>query len=101
MVVGSAIFALRPATDDLREFTLSKHSLFDREQRAAVLAFLEAMATFDDFGDLNRCVARSSKRPRAAGPSNDTGARAVRTSRSAWRSRPSPTARGDRGSDVT
>jgi hypothetical protein len=51
MVVGSTIFALRPAADDLREFTLSKYSLFDREQRAAVLAFLEAMATFDDFGD--------------------------------------------------
>ena len=51
MVVGSTIFALRPAADDLREFTLSKFSLFDREQRAAVLSFLEAMATFDDFGD--------------------------------------------------
>jgi hypothetical protein len=51
MVVESTIFALRPATDELREFTLSKFSLFDREQRAAVHAFLEAMATFDDFGD--------------------------------------------------
>jgi hypothetical protein len=51
MVVGSTIFALRPATDDLREFTLSKFALFDRAQRAAVLAFLEVMATFDDFGD--------------------------------------------------
>jgi len=51
MVVGSTVFALRPATDDLRGFSLSKYSLFDREQRAAVLAFLETMATFDDFGD--------------------------------------------------
>jgi hypothetical protein len=50
-VVESTIFALRPATDDLREFTLSKFSLFDREQRAAVRAFLEAMVAFDNFVD--------------------------------------------------
>jgi hypothetical protein len=51
MVVESTVFALRPATDDLREFTLSKFTLFDDPQRAAVVAFLEAMATFDAFGD--------------------------------------------------
>ena len=50
-VVGSTIFALRPAADDLREFTLSKFTLFDASQRAAVLAFLEAMAKLDDPGD--------------------------------------------------
>ena len=50
-VVGSTVFALRPATDDLREFALSKFTLFDAPQRAAVLAFLEAMAKLDDFGD--------------------------------------------------
>jgi hypothetical protein len=51
MAVESTIFALRPASDDLREFTLSKFTLFDAPQRAAVLAFLEAMAKLDDFSD--------------------------------------------------
>ena len=50
-VVGSTVFALRPATDDLREFSLSKFTLFDAPQRAAVLAFLEAIAKLDDSGD--------------------------------------------------
>jgi hypothetical protein len=50
-VVDSTVFALRLATDDLREFSLSKFTLFDSPQRAVVLAFLEAMATFDDSGD--------------------------------------------------
>ena len=50
-VVGSTVFALRPATDDLREFSLSKFTLFDAAQRVAVLAFLEAMAAFDEYGD--------------------------------------------------
>jgi hypothetical protein len=51
-VVGSTIFALRPATDDLRDFTLSKFTLFDAAQRAAVVGFLEAMSKFDDLGDV-------------------------------------------------
>ena len=46
-VVGSTIFSLRPATDNLRAFSLSKFALFDARQRAAVLAFLEAMAGID------------------------------------------------------
>ena len=50
-VVGSTVFALRPATDDLREFSLSKFTLFDAPQRASVLAFLEAIAKLDDSGD--------------------------------------------------
>ena len=47
-VVGSTIFALTPARGDLRAFSLSKFSLFDAAQRAAVLAFLEALSPYDD-----------------------------------------------------
>lgn len=49
-VVGSTIFALAPMDGDprLREFMLSKLALFDDSQRAAVVAFLEAMAAFED-----------------------------------------------------
>ena len=46
--VGSTLFALTPATDDLRTFSLSKFALLDEAQRAAVLSFLEAMAPFED-----------------------------------------------------
>ena len=47
-VVGSTVYALRPAQGDLREFSLSKFDLFDQAQRKAVLAFLEAMAGHED-----------------------------------------------------
>jgi hypothetical protein len=47
-VVGSTIFALTPATDNLRTFSLSKFALLDNTQRSAVLSFLEAMAPFED-----------------------------------------------------
>lgn len=44
--VESTIFALKPTEDDARprEFMLSKYALLDAAQRAAVVAFLEAMA---------------------------------------------------------
>ena len=47
-VVGSTVYALTPARGDLRDFSLSKFTLFDDAQRAAVLAFLEAMAGHED-----------------------------------------------------
>jgi hypothetical protein len=50
-VIGSTVFALRPADGDLRDFSLSKFTLFDAPQRAAVVAFLEVLATRDDPAD--------------------------------------------------
>jgi hypothetical protein len=47
-VVGSTVYALAPAQGDLRDFSLSKFDLFDQAQREAVLAFLEAMAGYED-----------------------------------------------------
>jgi hypothetical protein len=50
-VVGSTIFALTPAGDDrLRAFMLSKFSLLDDAQRAAVVSFLRAMVPYEDVG---------------------------------------------------
>ena len=42
--VDTAVFALTPGSGNLLEFSLSKFSLFNRPQRDAVRAFLEAMA---------------------------------------------------------
>ena len=48
-VVGSTVFALTPMPEEpTRSFSLSKFSLFDQPQRAAVVAFLEAMAEHED-----------------------------------------------------
>jgi hypothetical protein len=50
-VVGSTIFALTPAADEpLRTFMLSKFSLLDGAQRAAVASFLRAMVPYEDVG---------------------------------------------------
>ena len=48
-VVSATIFALAPVADDpLRSFMLSKFSLLDEAQSAAVVAFLRAMAPYED-----------------------------------------------------
>jgi hypothetical protein len=48
-VVGSTVFALTPMPEEpTRTFSLSKFSLFDRAQQAAVVAFLESMAEHED-----------------------------------------------------
>jgi hypothetical protein len=48
-VVGSTVFALTPMPNEpTRSFSLSKFTLFDDAQRAAVVAFLEAMSGHED-----------------------------------------------------
>jgi hypothetical protein len=48
-VVGSTIMALTPTADEsLRAFMLSKYTLLDSAQRAAIVSFLRVMANFDD-----------------------------------------------------
>jgi hypothetical protein len=42
-VVGSTITALTPQSGDLADFSLSKFTELDAEERAAVVAFLDAM----------------------------------------------------------
>ena len=49
--VGSTLFALTPATDDLRAFSLSKFTQLNEPERSAVLSFLEAMAPFEDVAE--------------------------------------------------
>lgn len=49
--VSSTLFALTPAADDLRTFSLSKFTLLNDSQRSAVLSFLEAMAPHEDVTD--------------------------------------------------
>ncbi|HSL66532.1 MAG TPA: DUF6714 family protein [Actinomycetota bacterium] len=46
--VGSTVYALTPGEGNLRAFSVSKFDLFDEAQRAAVVAFLEAMVGSED-----------------------------------------------------
>jgi hypothetical protein len=48
-VIGATIFALTPVLEgSLRGYMLSKYSLLDAKQRAAVVCFLETMVGFED-----------------------------------------------------
>jgi hypothetical protein len=48
-VISSTLYALTPAYDDpMRAFMLSKFSLLDEAQRAAVVSFLRAMIPYED-----------------------------------------------------